>query len=150
MLGEKSLQVSDASFEVLEILHGRQPRRQLGPVVVGSKPPVEQQNRPEVVLVPDDTPHRLIDGTKGLQVVPLVPAEAPSRPGLLPVQVLFLQADFGVKDAGVGDAGDDDGAGVSVGKVDALRDLSSADGQEASSNPRDVTNFGSIPLMKEI
>ena len=75
MLGEKSLQALNTSFEVVKFSYWRQPGRQLGGVTWKSESFVQKKHSAKIFLVPNDSTNCLVDGPESLEIVPFLPAQ---------------------------------------------------------------------------
>lgn len=79
----------------------------------------------------NDTPNRLIDGTRRIQIIPFLTAEQLILLGAIRFQIATLQYHLRILQGRKGQAGYDHGPSIAIGKVQALGHLAPTDGHKA-------------------
>ena len=131
---EERCETFTCSTKVGELIEVRlKPLGQTSPGRHVTKPRVQEDDGAMVSGVPDDPAHRLVGGSEGLKLIPLLAGHLARLHPQLVIQELPLELDPGVLVGGVGEAGDEDGSAPVISKVQTLGHFTSTHGHEAGS-----------------
>lgn len=92
---------------------------------------ITQQNCTIVVPVANDSPNRLIDGTRRIQIIPFLTTEQLVLLGAICFQIATLQYHLRILQGWKGQPGYDHSPSIAIGKVQALGHLPPTHGHEA-------------------